>query len=266
MIIQTEAELNKYRRAAKIATETLEQLRLAVKVGVTSLQIDQLAFELCQKYGAKPNFVGVGERHNLYRHATCISVNETVLHGIPSGVPFKIGDIVKLDFGLEYQGLNTDHCCTVAVGKFLSAADEKLVKVAQAAIQAAAHLAIAGNRTGDLGEMIQKMTKQAGFQVVKEFVGHGIGKTLHEEPSLPAFGKAHTGSLLKKGMVVCVEAQVLAGSDQIYQLKDGWTIKTRDGGKSAMFEYMVIVGETEPEFLTQTLDWPILSRATASRS
>lgn len=259
MIIQTEIELNKFRQAGKIATQILEQLRLAVRAGVTSLEIDELAFELCKKHGAKPNFVGVGERHNLYKHATCISVNDTVLHGIPSGLPFQKGDIVKIDFGLEFQGLNTDHCCTVVVGEFLKPQDERLVTVAQAAIQAAAHLAIAGNRTGDLGEMIQKTAKQAGFQVVKEFVGHGIGKTLHEEPSLPAFGKAHSGSLLKKGMVICVEAQILAGSDQIYQLKDGWTIKTRDGGNSAMFEYMVIVGETEPEFLTQTLDWPILS-------
>lgn len=259
MIIQTEAQLTKYRQAGKIVTLILEQLRRAVKVGVTSLEIDQLAFELCRKHQVKPNFVGVGEHHNLYKHATCISVNETVLHGIPSATPFKKGDLVKIDFGMEYQGLNTDHCCTVVVGEFLSQADERLVKVAQAAIQAAAHLAIAGNRTGDLGQVIQKMTSQAGFEVVKEYSGHGIGKTLHEEPSLPAFGRAHTGSLLKKGMVVCVEAQVLADSDQIYQLKDGWTIKTKDGGKSAMFEYMVIVGESEPEFLTSTLDWPIIA-------
>ncbi|HCC84926.1 MAG TPA: type I methionyl aminopeptidase [Candidatus Pacebacteria bacterium] len=259
MIIVDDQQRQKYREAARRATLVLEALRLAVKPGVTSVAIDQLAFELCRKYAAKPNFVGVGEPRNLYKHATCISINDTVLHGIPSKETLKTGDIVKIDFGLEYQGLNTDHCCTVVVGEFLSQNDEKLVKTAQSATQAAAHLAVAGNRTGDLGHILEKIAHQAGFSVVREYIGHGIGRTLHEEPSVPAFGEPHTGTLLKKGMVICVEAQLLAGKPGLRQMSDGWTLKTQDGAKAAMFEYMVIVGETEPEFLTPTLDWPIIT-------
>lgn len=259
MIIVDDQQRLKYREAAKRATLVLEALRKAVKPGVTSLELDQLAFELCKKYDAKPNFVGVGDRHNLYKNATCISVNDTVLHGIPSAKPLEKGDIVKLDFGLEYQGLNTDHCCTVVVGAFNNATDERLVKTAQQAIQQGAHLAITGNRTGDIGNAIFTAVRRAGFEVVREYVGHGIGRTLHENPSVPAFGNKDSGALLKKGMVICVEAQVLAGSVQIYQAKDGWTIKTQDGKNSAMFEYMVIVGDTEPEFLTPTLDWPVIA-------
>jgi methionyl aminopeptidase len=259
MIIVDDHQRLLYREAAKRATLVLDALRKAVKPGVTSLELDALAFELCKKYDAKPNFVGVGDRRNLYKHATCISVNDTVLHGIPSGVPLKIGDIVKLDFGLEYKGLNCDHCCTVVVGEFLNKRDEQLVKVAQQAIQAAAHLAIAGNRAGDIGHAIYTAVKRAGFDVVREYTGHGIGRTLHESPSIPAFGDKDSGSLLKAGMVLCVEAQVLAGGTQLYQERDGWTIKTQDGKNAAMFEYMVIVGEEEPEFLTQTLDWPMVA-------
>jgi len=147
----------------------------------------------------------------------------------------------------------------VVVGEFLSQNDEKLVKTAQSATQAAAHLAVAGNRTGDLGHILEKIAHQAGFSVVREYIGHGIGRTLHEEPSVPAFGEPHTGTLLKKGMVICVEAQLLAGKPGLRQMSDGWTLKTQDGAKAAMFEYMVIVGETEPEFLTPTLDWPIIT-------
>jgi methionyl aminopeptidase len=259
MIIHDDHQRQLYRQAGLLATQVLEQVRLAVKPGVTPLALDSLATELCKKLGAKPNFIGVGARSNLYKHAMCISVNDTVLHGIPDATPLKHGDIVKLDFGLEYKGLNTDHCCTVVVGDFLTPADRKLVATAQKAVLAAAKLAVAGARTGDLGFAMQQPTKAAGLEVVKEYVGHGIGKTLHEEPSLPAFGKPHTGDVLRAGMVLCIEAQVLAGSDKIYQLRDGWTIKTKDGGKSAMFEYMVIVGEREPEFLTPTQNWPIVA-------
>lgn len=260
MIINGPQQHANYIQVGLLATQILEQLRLAVAPGVTSLEIDQMAFELCRQAHAKPNFVGVGSPHNLYKHATCISVNDTVLHGIPTTKPFKVGDIVKLDFGLEYLGLNADHCCTVVVGEFSSRADERLVKVAQEAVQLAARQAVAGKRTGDIGHILYKHVKQQGLEVVREYVGHGIGRTLHDEPSVPAFGQPHTGALLKAGMVLCIEAQVLAGKPEIYQLSDGWTIKTRDGGKSAMFEYMVIVGESEPEFLTPTLGWPVVAK------
>lgn len=261
MLIRSTAELEQYQAAAKLSTEVLGLLRQAVRVGVTPLEIDALAARLCAERNAVPNFLGVGAPGNTYKHSTCISVNDTILHGIPNDVPLKKGDIVKVDFGLRYQGINTDHCFTVAVGGFLNQQDEQLVKTARAAVQKAARLAVAGTHVGDLGYAMASTAWDAGFDVVKEFVGHGIGKTLHEEPQIPAYGKKGKGEVLREGMVVCVEAQVVAGSDEIVWGDDGWTITTKDGGNSAMFEYMVVVGKRKPIFLTPTLEWPIMTES-----
>ncbi len=256
MIIKNQQQLKKYRSAGRLSTKILRQLHQAIEIGKTPLEIDALADQLCQKYQVRPNFKGVGPKHNPYQYATCIAVNEVVVHGIPDQRPFKAGDIIKLDFGIEYQGLNTDHCFTLGLGK-LSKKERHLIKTSQVAIQKAASQAVAGKRTGDLGYLIQSTVEKQGLSVVKEFIGHGIGNSLHEEPQLPAYGQPGTGQVLKPGMVLCVEAQILAGSDQIYIADDGWTVKTEDGSKSAMFEYMVVVGEKEPEYLTKTLDWAI---------
>lgn len=258
MIITDTQTLAQYRRAAQVSTSILEELRLAIKIGVTPLAIDRLADRLCQQHQVKPNFKGVGSRKNQYQHATCISVNDTVVHGIPDDRPFQLGDIVKVDFGINDGGLNTDHCFTVGVGQ-LTAADEQLVLVSKKAIQKAARLAVTGNTIGDLSHAMQKTVERAGFNVIKEFVGHGIGRTLHEDPQIPAFGKPHRGQRLTTGMVLCVEAQIVAGSDEIYLADDGWTIKTADGQKAAMFEYMVVVNPDQPIFLTPTLHWPIIN-------
>ena len=259
MKIENDQQLATYKQAGKISTKILGSLRKAIKPGKTALEIDQLADKLCENYGFKPAFKGVGPKNNQYQYTTCIAVNDTVVHGIPDGRKFQQGDVVKVDFGIKYQGLNTDHCFTVGVGT-LKPNDHKLVITAKKAIQKAAKLAIAGNRTGDLGYVIQSTANQAGFTVAKEFVGHGIGKGLHDDPQLPAFGQPGQGRALEKGMVLCVEAQILAGDDCVYIADDGWTVKTCDGKKAAMFEYMVVVGQEKPIFLTQTLDWPIIAR------
>ena len=256
MIIKNDAELKQYQQLARISTNILEQLRRAVKIGVTPLVIDALADKLSKKYKVKPNFKGVGPKNNQYQHATCIAVNDTVVHGIPDDRPFEDGDVVKVDFGIEKDGLQTDHCFTVGVGN-LSAADEHLIKTAKKAIQTAAKKAIVGSRVGDLGFIIQSIANQNGCTVAKEFVGHGIGHTMHDEPQIPAYGNKGKGQELKKGMVLCVEAQILAGEDDIYFADDGWTVKTCDGSKAAMFEYMVVVQADKPIFLTPTLNWPI---------
>ena len=257
MIIRDERELVRYKEAAAKSMQIMRQLFAAVKAGVTPLEIDQLADEQCQKLGVTPDFKGVGPKNNQYQWATCISVNDTVVHGIPDDRPLKQGDLVKVDFGIDDQGWMTDHCFSKTVGQ-PKPQDLKLLQVARQAIQKAAHLAVVGKRTGDLGATIQQTVERAGFSVVKEFVGHGIGHTMHDQPQLPAHGQPHTGSKLKEGMVLCVEAQVLASdSDQIYVEDDGWTIKTADGARAAMFEYMVVVGKKKPLFLTNTLDWPL---------
>ncbi len=256
MIITSKKQLDKYKQVAQISTNILNELRLAVKPGVTPLEIDRLADKLAAKHEVRPNFKGVGPANNQYQHATCISVNDTVVHGIPSNRMFEEGDVIKIDFGIEKDGLHTDHCFTVGLSP-LKAEDERLIETSKKAVQAAVHKAVAGNYTGDLGFTMQSMVNQAGLSVAKEFVGHGIGSTMHEDPQIPAFGKAGRGTELKEGMVLCIEAQVLGGDDEIYFADDGWTVKTADAANAAMFEYMVMVGAKKPTILTPSLNWPI---------
>ena len=258
MIIKSTKQLATYEQATKISTQILAQVRDAVAEEVTPAQLDALADDLCKKHKVVPNFKGQGSSRNLYKWATCISVNDEVVHGVPNDKPLKKGDLVKLDFGILYKGLNTDQCVTVVVGNFIDDEDERLVKTTRQAIQKAVHLAIAGKKTGDLGYAMQSIAEKAGFSVVREFVGHGIGKTLHEEPQIAAYGKKNSGQVLREGMVICIEAQVVAGSDEIYIDGSGWTVKTADGKKSAMFEYMVIVGKERPVVLTETMDWRLV--------
>lgn len=257
MIIKSPEELTRYQAAADTSTQILHQLFAACQLGTTPLAIDALADQLCAQAGVTPCFKGVGSKRNAYQYATCISVNDTVVHGIPTDVPLKRGDLIKVDFGINDHGLLTDHCFTKAIGE-VSEADLHLMKTARKAIQSAARKAVIGNRVGDLGYTMQTIIEAGGASVVKELVGHGIGHTLHDEPQLPGYGRPRSGALLREGMVLCVEAQVIAGKDdRIYQEDDGWTIKSYSGKKSAMFEYMVVVAKGQPIFLTKTWDWPL---------
>lgn len=257
MIITNHHDLVNYQRAGALSTQILRELKLAVKPGILPIEIDRLAESLCRKNQVKPAFKGVYPA-NPYQYSTCISVNDVIVHGIPSQTEkLKAGDVVKVDFGLVYQGLYTDHCFTVAVGQF-TPASKSLVTAARDAVAAAIPLAIAGNTTGDLGNRMQTIAQNNGFDVLKQYTGHSIGRTLHDPPAIPAFGEKKTGTLLEKNLVLCLEAQVVTGSDQVKVADDGWSVKTIDGGLSAMFEYMVIVGEKQPILLTPTLDWGMI--------
>ncbi len=257
MIIENKKQLKKYQQAGQLSTNILKQLHQAVRPGVTPLEIDQLAAELCQKHDVVPSFKGAGSANNRYQYATCVSVNDTIVHGIPNQRKFQAGDVVKVDFGLIKDGLQTDHCFTLGLAP-LAAEDERLIIASRDAVQEAVKLAVVGNKTGDLGFAIQSLIEQAGFNVAKEFIGHGIGFDMHEDPQLPAFGRQGKGVKLAEGMVLCVEAQVLAGDDRVVFSKDGWTVKTADGKNAAMFEYMVVVGKEKPIILTPTLNWEII--------
>ena len=255
MTIQTKQELKEYQEACDISVEILGQLKDAVRPGVLPIEIDRLADDLCKKHNVRPAFKGVGAKGNKYHHATCIAVNDTVVHGIPSKTEkFKSGDIVKVDFGLVYKGYITDHCFTVGISP-ISEGRLRFIRTAQKAIEHAALQAVVGNRVGNIGYAIQNITEAASYNVAKEFTGHGIGHTLHEPPSIPVFGRKNTGAVLENGMVLCVEAQILAGSDKVYFVDDGWTVKTVDGASAAMFEYMVVVRDNTPLFLTDTRGW-----------
>lgn len=257
MIINSPQALKRYQQAADKSMIILKKLFDATVEGVTPRQIDQLADQECQKMGVIPCFKGVGPKNNRYRFATCISVNDTVVHGIPEAKILKKGDVVKVDFGINDDGWFTDHCFCKSIGQ-ASPADQQLMAVARKAIIAGAKQAVVGKKIGDIGQQIQSIVEAAGFSVVKEFVGHGIGHDMHDFPQIPAYGVKGTGIKLQEGMVLCVEAQVLASkNDQIYVEDNGWTVKTNDSSKAAMFEYMVLVGKKEAIFLTDTRDWPL---------
>ncbi len=259
MIISNQTELNRYQDLTKLSTQILRQLYDAIKVGVTPLEIDRLADQLIKKNHVQAAFKGVGQPRNPYRFATCISVNEVVVHGIPNERPFQQGDIIKVDFGIKAGGLITDHCFSVGLAP-MSSSDEKLLKVSLQAVKEASQLAIVGQTTGDLGFAQEMVILKGGCNVAKGFIGHGIGHTMHDDPQLPAYGQRRSGEYLVEGMVLCVESQVLAGEDDLELAADGWTIKTKDGSKAGMFEVMVVVGRKRPIVLTPTLDWPIIKQ------
>lgn len=257
MIINSSQDLATYKKAIAISMEIMTQLRDAIKPGIYPIQLDELAEKLCGQHGVTSSFKGVVNGRLTYQHQSCISVNDEILHGIPSAQRALVeGDLIKVDFGIIYQGFHTDHCFTVGVGK-VSKEDQKLLEVGRQAVLNAVKLAKPGNRTQDLGHAMHQTSYQAGFDTLKEYVGHGIGMSLHERPEIPAYGRPGHGEKLKKNMIVCVECQVVTGSDQVYITRNGWTVKTRDQGKGVMFEFMVRV-DKKPEILTQTQNWPLV--------
>lgn len=257
MIINSQKDLLVYQKAADIAMKILFKLNQSLKPGIFPIDIDQLAFQLCDQHHVKPAFLGVGGRHTPYQYATCISVNDTAVHGIPSRTEkFQSGDLIKIDFGIVYQGFYTDFCITSGL-KQLTPAQIQLIHVAKKSVRESIKQAISGHTTGHIGSVMQAVAKKSGFDVLKQYTGHGIGKTLHESPIIPAHGIPGQGELLQPGMVVCLESQLVSGSDQVEISEDGWSVKTIDHGPVAMFEYMVVVGD-KPLVLSPTFDWPIV--------
>ncbi len=258
MILKSEQELKKYEEAAKISTAILAELVDMVSEGVYPIEIDSHAQKLCKKYGVRPAFKGQEDYYSMYEYSTCISVNDTVVHGVPSKTEMiKEGDIVKVDFGLIKDGLYTDHCHTVGLRK-LTEENLKLINSGRQAIQEGVAQAILGKKVGDIGYAISSEVERFGYTIAKDFIGHAIGRKLWEEPGIPPIGKRDTGRPLTEGMVLCIEAQILAGSDKVYKSPDGWTIKTKDGGNAVMFEYMVVVKKDAPLVLTNTLNWKVV--------
>lgn len=257
MIIKNKQQRKTYREACQISTEILRELYEMLKIGLYPIEVDNKAFELCRKWDVQPAFYGVQGSHDKYKHATCIQLNDVVVHGIPSDkVAIKDGDLVTVDFGIIYEGFYTDHAFTVGLGK-VKAADLDLLKAGKETVLAAVQLAKVGSTTGDLGNAMMSVALDHGYDTAKNYVGHGIGRRLHEYPELPTFGTQKSGEFLEKGMVICVEAQVIAGSDKLKTDKDHWTVRSKDGSNSVMFEYMVEVGKNGPRIMTDTLDFSL---------
>lgn len=247
IILKSSNEIVSIRRACKIVAKVLDELRSYVKEGLTTKKIEQYIENLIYKMGGTPAFKG----YRGYPASACISVNSQVVHGIPSDkVIIKEGDIVSVDVGVIFDGFYGDGAYTYPVGE-ISEQARKLLRVTEESLYRGIERAVPGNHIGDISEAIQSFVESHGFSVVRSFVGHGIGRQLHEDPQVPNFGKRGTGPKLKKGMTLAIEPMVNAGSFEVEILSDGWTAVTKDGSLSAHFEHTVLVTESEPEILTK---------------
>ncbi len=239
----------KVRKAADISMQILLDLRAHTVEGSCPLEINKLALSLCKKNKVIPSFLGVPGIKTDFPGNLCVCVNDETLHAIPfSKVPFKSGDIIKIDFGVIYEGIFTDHCVTVGLGH-LDKEEIRLIETTKLAIQTAVKQAYEGNHVGDISNVIEQISTLAGFQSIHGYAGHGIGYSIHENPSIPYTGKPNTGPKLEKGMLLCIETQLSLGTGKLSLDKDGWTLRTIDGAKTAMFEHMVLV-DSKPEVLT----------------
>lgn len=246
-LIKTKRELSRMRRAGKILSQIVKRLVKKTKVGVSTYDLDCLAFDLCKKYRVKPAFLN----YNGYPATGCFGVNDTVVHGIPSKNEILMnGDVISIDMGVILEKYFSDMAVTVGVGK-ISKSAQKLIDTTKNCLYTAIKYACDGNTIGNLGNAIQTVAELSGFSVVKQMVGHGIGKNLHEEPQIPGFGVPGEGMELKEGMTIAIEAIINQGDEGIRFLDDGWTTKTTDGKLSALFEHTVLVGRGKAEILTK---------------
>ncbi len=240
-IFNNKEDQKKLREAGKISAQIISELKKEVKEGVTPNDINNIAEELCKKYNVTPSFKGTPGPKGNFPGSLCVSVNDETLHTIPfSKVSFKSGDIISLDFGIIHKGFFTDHCITLAVGT-ISDEEKRLITTAELCVETAIKQARAGNKIGDISNALETITLLSGFNYIEGYAGHGIGKELWVEPQIPYFGDPDTGVKLVPGMVFCIENQITTGSGELTQDKDGWTLRTADGHKSAMFEHMVLI-------------------------
>jgi len=255
IILKTERDLEFMRPAGALAATVLDDLAAFIKPGVTTRQVDEFAAERIRFYGGKSAFLG----YRKFPCHTCISVNDEVVHGMANERQLRFGDIVSVDCGVVYKGYIGDTARTIAVGG-CGVAAQRLMDVTQQSLQEGIAQAVAGNRVTDISRAIQKYVEGNGYSVVREFVGHGVGRTMHEEPQVPNFVDAKSNQRLRPGMTIAIEPMVNAGRADVKILKDGWTVVTQDGSLSAHFEHTVLVTEGEPEILTCTAKMPSASR------
>ena len=246
IIIKNSEQLKLMRLAGRITAEALMVARDEIRPGMTTKELDTKIRRYIEKCGAKPTFLG----YNGFPGSACISLNDEVIHGIPSDkVIIREGDIVKVDVGARFRGYNGDSARTFPVGKV---SDEalRLISVTEQSFYEAMKVAKSGNRIGDIGHAVESFVISNGFSVVKEYTGHGVGAELHEDPSIPNFGREGRGARLYPGMTLAIEPMVNAGTDKIRVRKDGWTVVTADGKLSAHYENSIAITESDPIILT----------------
>lgn len=245
IVLKNERDLEAMRPACSVAGKVLEEVGAFVQPGVTTRDIDNFAANRIKSYGAKSAFLG----YRKYPCHLCISVNEQVVHGLAGNRRVEFGDIISLDCGVVYNGFIGDTAKTVAVGG-CGVAAQRLMDVTERALYEGIAQAAVGNRVVDISRAIQKYVEGNGYSVVREFVGHGVGRSMHEDPQIPNFVEGKSSPKLKAGMTVAIEPMVNAGKPEVQILKDGWTVVTKDGSLSAHFEHTVLITESKPEILT----------------
>lgn len=247
IVLKTSQELQRMKAACQLSAQALQIAGEAVKPGVSTWEIDKIAHDYIVKHGGRPNFLGYAG----YPATACISVNHQVIHGIPSKkVILKEGDIVSIDLGAELQGYHGDNAATFAVGAIAPEA-QRLMDVTEQSLYKGIEAAVSGGRVGDISSAVQQYAEGAGFSVVRQFVGHGIGTKLHEEPEVPNFGKAGRGVRLVPGMTLAIEPMINMGTPAVRTLADGWTVETTDGKLSAHFEHTIAITSNGPVILTR---------------
>lgn len=251
--LKTKAEIEIMRRANMIVYEVLQELRELVVPGVTTRDLDSKAKELTLAKGAKPAFLGYPSSTPgvpVFSGTICASKNEAIVHGLPEDVPLKEGDILSIDYGCNFDGFFGDSAMTVPVGAVTPQAEE-LLRVTAQSLEDAIRECYAGNRIGDISAAVQRRVESHGFGIIREFVGHGIGRAMHEPPHVPNFGHPGQGRVLKPGLVIAIEPMVSVGSYETRILDDGWTAVTKDGSLAAHFEHTVAITEGDPYVLSR---------------
>ena len=249
LVYRSEEEIEIIRRNNLLVSKTLAEVAKLIKPGVTTLELDKRAEEFIRDNGAVPGFLGYGG----YPNTLCTSVNDQVVHGIPSDYVLKEGDIVSVDCGTYMDGYYGDTAYTFPVGE-ISEEVMKLLKTTKESLFKGIENAVEGKRVGDIGYAVQNHAENAGYSVVREMVGHGLGKNMHESPEVPNYGRRGRGVQLKKGLVICIEPMINMGTKYIRQENDGWTIRTVDGKPSAHYELAVVVDKGKAEILS-TFDY-----------
>lgn len=247
IVLKTSRELALMKEACRISAGALKVAGEAVKPGVTTWEIDKIAYDYIKKQGAEPNFLGLYG----FPATACISINDEVIHGIPSKTRvLKAGDIVSIDLGAKINGYNGDNAATFAVGE-ISEDAKRLMDTTRESLYEAIKVAVPGGKIGDIAYAVQSYCEQRGYGVVREYTGHGVGKALHEDPSVPNFGTAGRGVRLLPGMTIAIEPMINQGTARVKVLPDGWTVKTLDAKLSAHFEHTVAITKDGPVILTQ---------------
>lgn len=243
--LKNKEEIELIRESALIVSKTLGMLASEIKPGVTTLQLDALAEEFIRDHGAIPGFLGMYD----FPNTLCMSPNAQIVHGIPNNDPLKEGDIISVDCGALKNGFYGDHAYTFEVGE-VDKATKKLLKITKESLYEGIRAFKLGNRVGDVGFAIQNYCEKEGYGVVRELVGHGLGREMHEDPQMPNYGRRGRGKKFVEGMVVAIEPMINLGTHRIKQLSDGWTILTKDGKPSAHFEHDVALVNGKPELLS----------------